>query len=162
MNAADFPRFGLPEAIRNLEAMPRLLEEAVARATPECLVRRPGPDPEQFSLLEHACHLRDLEREGYLVRVRRMLAEEVPELEGFDGTAVAQARGYLAQDARAASRDFAAARRELIALVSPLGERELAREARFADKRICLVDLVAMVVGHDRGHLEEIGQLPWK
>lgn len=160
MNVADFPRFGLPEAISRLEEMPRFLGEAVAAARPDGLLARPGPD--LFSLVEHACHLRDVEREGYLLRVRRMLAESAPELEGFDGAAVAAARDYPAQDARLAATDFAAARRELIALLAPLGEAQLAREAVFGGERICLVDLVGMIVEHDRGHREEIEALAWR
>ena len=162
MNAADFPRVGLAEAIRKLEEMPRFVEDRVREASAGQLAARPGPAPGEFSLREHACHLRDLEREGYLLRVRRMLAETAPELAGFDGTALAQARNYRAQDAHAAARDFAAARLELLGIVAALGEAELAREALFGGQRICLVDLIAMIVDHDRSHREEIEALPWR
>ena len=73
MNAADFPHLGIAETVERLDAMPELLETVVSGARPEDLTRQPGEG--LFSLVEHACHLRDLEREGYLVRVRRMLTE---------------------------------------------------------------------------------------
>jgi hypothetical protein len=157
MNAADFPRMGLAEAIERLDSMPGFLEAALAGATRE--EQRVRPDAESFCLLEHACHLRDLEREGYLVRVRRMLSEPAPALDSFDGAAVAAARDYLAQDAATAAREFAAARRELTGLLAPLTAEDLKREATFAGKRICFADLLAMMVDHDRGHREEIERL---
>src|ERR1700687_850491 len=136
MNAADFPRVGLGEAVERLSSMPPFLEAALDAADREDLVFRPGEG--EFSLVEHACHLRDLEREGYLVRVRRMLAEDGPALTGFDGDAVARERNYLAQDAHAAAREFAGARRELLALIAPLGAEQLRREGEFQGKRVCL------------------------
>jgi DinB superfamily len=157
MNAADFPSVELQQAIERLAKMPAFLRAAIEAAEPGELVFRPGEDG--FSLTEQACHLRDLEREGYLVRARRMLTENAPTLEGFDGTAVAKARDYLAQDARAAAREFAAARGELIALLAPLRGSQLAREADFGGERVTLADLVAMMVEHDRSHREEIEEL---
>jgi hypothetical protein len=157
MNAADFPRLGLAETIERLDAMPELLEAAIGAVSPEDLKRHPGEG--LFSLVEHACHLRDLEREGYLVRVRRMLAETRPALVPFDGGAIAAARDYPSQDAARAARDFAAARHELTALIAPLTREQLALEGTFGDKRVCLGDVVAMMIEHDRGHREEIEQL---
>ena len=157
MDVAEFPRVGLPEAIEHLATMPAFLEAALEVASGEEWLFRPGEG--EFSLLEQACHLRDLEREGYLVRVRRILSEDVPALAPFDGAAVARERDYSAQDARRAAQDFAAARRELIDILARLTPGEFAREASFGGKRICLVDLVAMIVEHDRGHREEIEAL---
>lgn len=157
MNAADFPRLGLAETVERLEAMPELLETLIAAARPEDLGRQPGEG--LFSLVEHACHLRDLEREGYLVRVRRMLTETRPALAPFDGAAIAAARDYPSQDAFRAVGDFAAARHELTALIAPLTREQLALEGTFGDRRVCLGDVVAMMVEHDRGHREEIEQL---
>jgi len=154
MDVSDLPRVGLTEAIERLAAMPAFLEAALEAASGEEIAFRPGED--EFSLLEQACHLRDLEREGYLVRVRRILAEDDPVLEGFDGAAVARERDYLSQDARAAARDFAQARRGLTALLAQLDPAQLKRAATFDGKRVTLLELVAMILEHDRGHREEI------
>ena len=147
----------LSESIERLEAMPAFVAAAVEAAAPDALVFRPGP--EEFSLLEQACHLRDLEREGYLVRVRRMLTEREPDLEPFDGAAVAANRKYLEQDAKLAAQDFAAARRELTGLLAPLTEEDLARRARFDGEPITFRGLVEMILEHDRGHRDEIERL---
>jgi hypothetical protein len=147
----------LAESIDALEAMPEFLETALDVVSDEEL--RFKPSPEAFSLLEHACHLRDVEREGYLVRVRRMIGETRPALAGFDGAAIAAERDYMAQDAKRAALEFAAARRELIGLLAPLTEDDLAREGTFDGEPVTFRDVVAMMVGHDRGHREEIEEL---
>jgi hypothetical protein len=152
------PRLGLAESIERLDAMPEFLEAAIdAAGHRENLLYRPAPDG--FSLVEHACHLRDLEREGYLVRVRRMVGEESPALDSFDGTAVAAARNYREQDARTAAQEFGAARRELVGMLAPLTEEDLARPATFEGKPVSFGDVIAMMVEHDRGHREEIERL---
>ena len=143
--------------IERIAAMPAFLEAAIHEAGDENLGARPSDD--EFSLTEHACHLRDLEREGYLVRVRRILAEDSPELEGFDGTAVARDRDYPAQDPRAAARDFAAARRELLALLLNLEAEAYRREASFGGRRITLADLVTLIDAHDGEHRAEIERI---
>jgi hypothetical protein len=157
MDASDARRLGLAESIERLGAMPEFLLAAVESAGAERLRFKPSPD--EFSLLEHACHLRDVEREGYLVRVRRMLSEPAPALEGFDGAAVAAARNYLAQDAHAAVQEFAAARGEAVGLIAALTPAQLGREGTFMGRGVCLADILAMMVEHDRGHREEISRL---
>lgn len=154
MDASDLPRVSLTEAIERLASMPSFVEAALEAASGAELVFRPGEG--ELSLTEQACHLRDLDREGYLVRVRRILAEEAPTLPGFDGAAIARERDYQSQSARAAARDFAQARRSLTALLAPLTPAQLKREAIFEGRRITLEELVAMILEHDRGHREEI------
>ena len=150
MNAPERHPAGFAQAIERIAAMPAFLDAALHEAGDENLGARPAAD--EFSLREHACHLRDLEREGYLVRIRRILSEQAPSLESFDGQEVAEARDYPAQDARAAAQDFAAARRELLALLVPLTAADFRREGTFEGKRITLADLVAMVDAHDGEH----------
>jgi len=157
MNAPETRPTEWSQAIERIAAMPAFLEAAIHEAGDENLGLRPSDD--DFSLTEHACHLRDLEREGYLLRLRRILAEESPELEGFDGKTVAEARDYPAQDAHAAAREFGAARAELLALLASLGAQELRREARFGGRRITLADLVTLVDAHDGEHRVEIERI---
>src|SRR5262245_12563244 len=157
MNAPGMHVTGWARTIERIAAMPAFLEAAMHEAGEENLGARPSD--EEFSLTEHACHLRDLEREGYLLRVRRILSEEGPELEGFDGKAVAEARDYPAQDPRAAARDFAAARRELLGLLAPLDAPAFRREAHFGGRRITLADLVTLIDAHDGEHRLEIERI---
>lgn len=147
-------RLGLAESIERLDAMPEFLEAAMDAAGPGNLLHQPAPG--EFSLVEHACHLRDVERDGYLVRVRRMLTEKAPALQPFDGAAVAAERNYREQDARLAAQDFGAARRELVGLLAPLTEEDLGRQGTFGGEPVSFADVIAMMVEHDRGHREEI------
>jgi hypothetical protein len=157
MDATLATRMGLAESVERLESMPTFLEAAIASVAPADLKAQPGPG--EFSLVEHACHLRDLEREGYLVRVRRMLAESEPALEPFDGGAIAAARDYPSQDARRAAQDFAAARREATRAIAALTPGQLVLEGTFGGRRVCFADVIAMMVGHDAEHRAEIERL---
>src|SRR5688572_1143348 len=147
MNTAQFTPVALADAVSRLGAMPEFVSSALASVASADLTRQPMPG--EFSLVEHACHLRDVEREAYVVRVRRMLAEREPALEPFDGGAVAAARDYPRQDAFAAIRAFAAARAESLALIARLTPEEIAREGTFGGKRVCFADVISMMVAHD-------------
>src|SRR4029077_9073022 len=101
MNAADFPPVALAEAVGRLASMPEFLGRALQAVERGALAVQPAPG--EFSLVEHACHLRDVERDAYVVRVQRMRSEGRPALVPFDGGAVAAARDYPSQDALAAA-----------------------------------------------------------
>src|SRR5438552_18336683 len=60
------------------------------------------PAADAFSLTEHLCHLRDLELEGYPVRIRRILDEDLPRLMEIEGRKWAVARCYQEQAAQTA------------------------------------------------------------
>jgi len=102
--------------------------------------------------------------EGALARVPRSRwshkpAPEAFSLAGFDGATVARERGYLEQDAKRAAQEFAAARRELVALLGATTPADLARTATFMDERVTLERLVGTMVEHDGEHREEIAAL---
>ena len=157
MNAADFPSITLTSALARLGEMPAVLHDAISQASDPGLKLRPQADG--FCLTEQACHLRDLEREGYAVRLRRMLEEEGPVLAGFEGDVVARERNYMAQDARAAAKEFALARLAFLARAGSLTADEMRRTATFMGRTITVCDLLAMMVEHDRGHTDEIAAL---
>ena len=137
--------------------MPSFLQAAIVRATPRGLRARTAPDA--FCLIEHACHLRDLEREGYAPRLARMLEESTPSLAGFEGDVVARSRNYMAQDALAAAREFAALRGRFLERARRLDAGAMRRTGDFMGRSITVCDLLAMMVEHDAGHRREIAQL---
>ena len=57
-----------------------------------------GVPSEQFTALEQVCHVRDIEVEGYHVRLRRMLEQDSPLLESIDSYEVAKQRRYADED----------------------------------------------------------------
>src|SRR5262249_61084563 len=111
-----------------------------------------------FSLFGPCCRLRDREEEGYPLRLRRMLREEAPALDDFDGGAVAAGRGYPAQDLQAATRAFAAARSSNLAVLGGLDAQALARTARFGEHGTITVARLAELMG-DHGARHRPGLL---
>ena len=95
-------------AIETLGHAPRLVQEATAGLPAAVCVWKPSP--KEFSILENVAHLHDIEREGYLARVRRILEEEMPRLPDIDGERLAIERRYNARDLGVEVGAFAAAR----------------------------------------------------
>jgi len=118
------------------------------------------PAEKEFSVLENVCHLRDLEREGYLVRVRRILTEDNPSLPDVDGDRLAIARRYNDGDLDAAVRGFRSARLETLGLLDALTPGKLSRSGTLEKVGpITLARVLAMQREHDAGHLRDIGAL---
>ncbi len=122
--------------------------------------RARNPSGGGFSLLEHACHLRDYEKEGVLARIHRILHEHHPFLAEFEGEKLAVERHYKSQDFDAAMNDFDRSRRESLSLLATLSDDQLDRTTRFGQAgTMTLRQLVGMIVEHDQTHCQEIDQL---
>lgn len=140
---ADFPR--------QLEAHFAAVPDGYACWTPDDWNGIPS---EHFSPLGQLCHVRDIEIDGYHVRLRRMLDEDHPLLVSVDGDALAIERRYdaaNASDVLAAIRD---ARRETLDFVSRLTPEQLARTGAFDGYGALTVrSLVHYLCSHDQQHL---------
>ncbi|MFL6209757.1 MAG: DinB family protein [Pyrinomonadaceae bacterium] len=118
------------------------------------------PAPAEFSALAQVCHLRDIEREGYTVRLRRLLAEDEPMLPDIDGGQLARERDYQSQDFNTARAAFADARRANVALVNTLAPAQLARAGTLAGVgQITIARLLELMRAHDEGHRAELQAL---
>ena len=154
---ATEPR-GLESALAALAAMPAKLGEIVA-AVPPALWRKP-PAAGGFALVEHVCHLCDIECEGYRARLERMLAEEAPFLADLDGARLARERDYPSADLRAALRAFTDARRAVVERLRALAPAELRRSGLLEGVgAITIEGLVAKMREHDGEHLDELHRL---
>ena len=103
-----------------LESTPALLSRAAALLSPGHARRRPAAGG--FSFVENVWHLADLERDGFGVRIRRILAESEPALMNFDGERIARERAYQERDVDRGIVCFARSRRqnlEALARLSP-------------------------------------------
>ena len=85
----------LPELIDSYLAGPRALRQAVGGLTREQLVARPVPG--KWSTLEVVCHLADFEP-IVADRMKRVIAEERPQLIGADENRFAAALAYPQRD----------------------------------------------------------------
>jgi hypothetical protein len=115
------------------------------------------PSGEEWSMLEHVCHLKDIEREGYTARIEKLLRETEPFLADIDGDKLARERSYNSQDFAATLRAFALARAENARAIKDLTLDELNRSGTFEGTgTITLGRLLVMMREHDRGHLKDI------
>ena len=141
-----------------LEAMPADLQAAAEEMSD--VAARMAPADGGLSLVEQAWHLADLEREGYGERIRRLLAEEDPELPDFDGARVAAARNYRARSLAAGIAAFQAARTANLAVLRTVPSGAWEREGRQTGVgAITLRDVPRMMREHDDGHRAEIAAL---
>jgi hypothetical protein len=159
---------GLPsDLLGEFEDMPRQLEQALRLIPDHRMAWRPeswgGCPSETFSALEQVCHLRDIERDGYHVRIQLMLEETNPSLASIDSYQIAGERHYESanlQDALAAFRD---ARRVTVARLKGVSDEQLARAGDFAEYgRLTLRGLVHYLRSHDQQHLAGIQWLAGK
>lgn len=158
----------LPSDLLNeLEEMPQQLEQALRQLPSDRLAWRPeswgGCPSETLSALEQVCHLRDIERDGYHLRIRRMLDESNPSLDSLDSYEIAQERRYGSDDLEAALATFRNARQVTVERLRNLTDAQLARTGEFAEYgRLTLKSLVHYLRSHDQQHLAGIQWLAGK
>lgn len=144
--------------IQSLEDTPQIVQQLTNNLQDE--QRTWKPSAEEFSVLENVCHLADLEREGYGVRITKLITEDAPLMQDFDGGRVARERDYNRQDFSTALRDFTGAREEALRTVRALSTEQLERSGTLEGAgTITLSRLLEMMREHDHSHLEELRSL---
>jgi hypothetical protein len=141
-----------------LAAMPDRLEAAFLLVPAGHRAWKPaswdGIPGERFSPIGQVCHVRDIEIDGYQVRIARMLAEEHPDLVSLDGYEMAESRNYEGSDGRDALAAFRSARAATIELLEGLTPDQLERRGTFAEYgELSLKSLVHYLSMHDSLHL---------
>lgn len=115
----------------------------------------------QYMMLAKFQHLADLEREGFGLRIRRLLAELNPRLPDFDGTKVARERNYRSLSLAAGLRDFEVAREANIDALQGLSPEAWVRSGtQDGVGTVSLCDMPALMHQHDLAHIAEIQE--WK
>ena len=146
------------QAAASLGAMPAKLKGIVA-ALPEAAWQS-KPSSGGFSLVEHVCHLRDIDGDGYRLRLERMLTEARPSLPDLDGDALARQRGYLGQELLPALAAFTATRREIVARLAKLTPEQRQRTGLMAGTTEITIDgLVDAMTAHDSEHMDQLNDL---
>jgi DinB family protein len=121
---------------------------------------RTRPTPEEFSVVENVCHLRDIEVEGYTDRIGRILKQINPTLPDVDGARLAIERDYNSQELGPALETFRQTREQNVELLRKLAAIDLERKASLEGVgEITLSRLIEMMNEHDEGHLEELKHL---
>jgi hypothetical protein len=141
-----------------LAAFPDQLEAHFAAFPPELRDWAPaswdGVPSEALTAIEQLCHVRDIEIEGYQVRIRRTLAESNPLLPSIDTNALVRERAYARDDPAHVLAAFRAARTATMAMIRDLSDAQLARTAVFEGYGpLTLRSLVHYLCSHDQQHL---------
>ncbi len=143
---------------RALAAFPDQLEAHFAAFDPAFTRWAPpswdGVPSEALTALEQLCHVRDIEIDGYQVRIRRTLAETHPTLASIDTDALVRERAYARDDPTRVLAAFRAARAQTREMISGLSDAQLARTAVFEGYGpLTLRSLIHYLCSHDQQHL---------
>jgi hypothetical protein len=146
------------ETLEFLAQAPQHVASLISGFDRDALRFRPAADA--FSALEVICHLRDVEREGYTIRVSRILEEDNPQLDGIDGGKLAVDRDYQSQDPDTALKAFETARRTSLQILRDASPAELERQCSLESfTGLTLAGLADQMRVHDAGHLAELEAL---
>jgi hypothetical protein len=144
--------------LAELAGMAAHLADGSASFPGESAARRP-PDG-SFSFVEHVWHLADLEREGFGVRIRRLLTEDEPMLPDFDGARIAGERDYRSRSLVEGLAAFALARHENLVALDALTDAQRSRGGtQEGAGRVTLRDIPMRMREHDASHRKEIEEL---
>ena len=151
-------RRDLESLLLTLESTPVLLVRA-AEGLSDSQIRQEPPGG-GFSFVEHVWHLADLEREGYAVRIRRILTEDEPSLADFEGERIARERNYKARDLSEGLAAFAVARNCTVHKLRSIANGDWKRRGiQDGFGAITLEDIPRMMAAHDRAHTSEAAEL---
>jgi len=144
--------------LQALAAFPDQLEAHYAAFPPRFTHWAPpswdGVPSEALTAIEQLCHVRDIEIDGYQVRIRRTLAESHPTLASIDTDALVRERDYTHDEPARVLAAFRTARAQTLAMVSGLGDAQLARTAVFEGYGpLTLRSLLHYLCSHDQQHL---------
>ena len=139
-----------------LAATPARLKEALAGVPKKLLSWTPAPG--KWSIHEIVCHMRDMEREAYLDRYRRILAEDSPALPDIDGDAYATLRDYRSMKLGEVVRDWAKLRKESLKLLKKVKGAQWERVGIHPTAGSLSVAgfLRRQAVGNDEAHLGQL------
>jgi hypothetical protein len=109
--------------------------------------------PDTFSMLEDVAHVRDLELDATTSRIRRILCEDAPELENFDGTAVAVVSRYNDESLYAVLTALRLARCRNVEILRRLDSGAFSRWPTMLRESLSLIELPKRLRDHDAEHL---------
>jgi hypothetical protein len=145
------------EILKTLRATPVVLRVLVDGVEDARLRHRPALG--EWAIIEVVGHLADTE-ERALGRVRRMLAEDEPELEPFDQEALAEERHYLGMDVSRELARLEAFRRQHLVVLEGLDASGWERTGRHGQHGRMSVELYEThVAAEEVDHLAQIARL---
>jgi hypothetical protein len=143
--------------LAQLAAMPAFLHESFGSLSAQDARRRGAGDT--FAPVEQCWHLADLERDGFAVRIRRLLSEAAPVLPDFDGARAAEEGQYLGRSLADGLRAFEAARLETLDRLQAIAPGDWSRTGTQEGVGVvALRDIPTLMAAHDTEHRREIAE----
>lgn len=113
-----------------------------------------GIPSETFTAIGQLCHIRDIEIDGYHVRLRRLLDEDQPGLVSIDSYQVARERRYPDAPAGELFAAFRQARALTVDLLESLSDSQWRRSGVFEGYGpVTVAGLAHYLCSHDQQHL---------
>jgi DinB superfamily len=139
-----------------LAETPARLKAALKGVPKKLLLWTPGPG--KWSILEIVAHMRDMEREAYLTRYRRILAEDNPTLPDIDGDLLALREDYRSMKLPELMRDWVKLRKDSLKLLKSVKGARWERMGTHETAGPLSLDglLGRHAVGNDEAHLGQI------
>ncbi len=114
------------------------------------------PAPDDWSLTELICHLRDTEREIHHMQIKLFKEQNEPFIPRPDTGVWASQRDYLHENGAFALKEFNDARRKTLALLKNIEKREWGRRARHAIfGPTNFLEVISFIADHDRMHIQQ-------
>ncbi|HWU39171.1 MAG TPA: DinB family protein [Candidatus Acidoferrum sp.] len=145
------------ELLEKLRDAPKTLASLLQGVSGEALRRRPAPG--KWSMLEIACHLRDVEQ-LFLERYAKIANHDRPALRMMNQDQLAGALKYNEDDSAMVMQEFKAARAETVGLLYGLAYQSWQRVGLHPKRgEFTIANQVDLHVNHDTNHLNQIRSL---
>lgn len=116
-----------------------------------------GIPGERFSAIEQICHLNDIERNEYHVRIQAILNENYLILKSIDGCKLSIQKDYQNVNLSEVIYDFYNARKKTLVMIEDIEESKWNRIAYFEGYgNITLKSLIHFLCSHDFEHLSAL------
>lgn len=116
------------------------------------------PAPNEWTLHQVAAHVRDVEQQVFLYRLKRMLREDNPAVENFDQGVWTREHYSASEPAKKIATEIRAARQKQIGLLRRANDKDWARTAQHPTwKNISIEWLMTHAVNHAMEHAAQAG-----
>lgn len=153
--SALIPSFKSVDAVLGiLSATPAVMNGLARECAPAAWLHKSAPD--DWSLTELVCHLRDTEREIHHAQIKLFEEQGEPFIPRPDTGVWASQRDYLHEDGADALREFNEARRETMVSLKNISAEDWQRKARHAIfGPTNFLEVVRFIADHDRMHIQQ-------
>lgn len=153
--ASLMPSFKSSDSVMGIiSATPAALNGLLCGLDSASWSRKPASD--DWSLTELACHLRDSEREIHQMQIKLFKEQSEPFIPRPDTGVWASQRDYLHESGSSALKEFNDARRETLALLKNMAQKDWQRKARHAIfGPTKFLEVISFNADHDRMHIQQ-------